>query len=226
MYQLSRIGTVPLALLFTVLWQKDHYISDSALSAALAATMNLLFATLRAHTRVTWESVLAGIVSSVFAALYPILLLRTFRRVRADMVTPGSRITDEVTVVVETRAYYTTLHYVSLLSILILTPIVLLSGEPWYIVRNIPFLDVPFFLFMMWCGGLGSFAVFTATLLLAKATSPVSAVFVNVPRTAFQMVVISLFRGVPKHAWVGVGLCWASSAWYVVARRRERRRDG
>ncbi|KAL1653820.1 hypothetical protein SLS61_003605 [Didymella pomorum] len=182
-YQLARIGVTPLSLLFSCVLQKDS-ISAPVLSAALIATLNLLFATLRSNVRVTWESIVAGVFSSVFAALYPILLLRTYRTLLATLAPQNDVLTGYPTRSEddnrdETRAYYRTLHYTSLLSIALLTPIVLLSGEPRNIAHNIPFLDVPFFWLMIWCGAIGSWAVFSSTLVLVKATSPLTATFVN-----------------------------------------------
>jgi hypothetical protein len=207
--------------------QKDS-ISAPTLSAALIATLNLLFATLRSNVRVTWESIVAGVFSSVFAALYPILLLRTYRTLLASLTPQSDVLAGYPTRPAdddnreETRAYYRTLHYTSLLSIALLTPIVLLSGEPRNILHNIPFLDVPFFWLMIWCGAIGSWAVFSSTLVLVKATSPLTATFVNVPRSGVQLMLLSMFK-MPAHSWVGVALCWASSVWYVVSKRRESR---
>lgn len=122
----------------------------------------------------------------------------------------------------ETRAFYRTLHYTSIVSLAILTPIVILSGEVPHIYHNIPFLDVPFFWAMMLFGGMGSWAVFSGTLLLVKITSPLTATFVAVPRSAFQLVAITLFKS-PAQTWLGVILCWISSLWFLVARRDEGR---
>lgn len=226
-YQLARIGVTPLSLIFSCMLQNES-ISGSTLSAALIATLNLLFATLRSNVRVTWESIVAGVFSSLFAALYPILLLRTYRTLLAGLIPQGDVMSgyptrsDEETNREETRAYYRTLHYTSILSIALLTPIVLLSGELGNIFHNIPFLDVPFFWLMIWCGAIGSWAVFSSTLVLVKATSPLSATFVNVPRSGVQLMLLSMFK-MPAHSWVGVALCWASSVWFAVSRRRESR---
>jgi hypothetical protein len=225
-YQLARIGVTPLAVIFSCILQKENY-SGSTLSSALIATLNLLFATLRSNVRVTWESIIAGVFSSVFVALYPILLLRTYRIIVAGLVPQGDVLSgyptsDDLGNREETRAYYRTLHYTSLLSIAILTPIVILSGELGNIFHNIPFLDVPFFWTMIWCGAIGSWAVFSSTLLLVKATSPLTATFVNIPRSAFQLTMLSMFK-MPAHSWIGVLLCWVSSAWFLITRRNEGR---
>ncbi|KAH4923554.1 hypothetical protein HBI79_169020 [Parastagonospora nodorum] len=226
-YQLARIGITPLAIIFACVLQKEN-ISGSSLSAALVATLNLLFATIRSNVRVTWESIVAGVFSSFFVALYPILLLRTYRTILAglvpagDALTQGYPTTDEAGNREETRAFYRTLHYTSLLTLIILTPIVLLFGDVGNIYHNIPFLDVPFFWAMMLFGGMGSWAVFSSTLLMCKCTSPLSTTFVAVPRTAFQLAMINLGK-IPSQSWVGVALCWASSVWFLVARRDEGR---
>ena len=226
-YQLARIGITPLAIIFSCILQKEN-ISGSTLSAALIATLNLLFATIRSNVRVTWESIVAGVFSSFFVALYPILLLRTYRTLVAGLVPQGDVLTgypasaDDAGNREETRAFYRTLHYTSLISLMILTPIVILFGDVGHIYHNIPFLDVPFFWAMMLFGGMGSWAVFSSTLLLVKATSPLSTTFVAVPRTAFQLVIINLLK-IPAPSWVGVILCWISSVWFLFARREEGR---
>ena len=226
-YQLARIGVTPLAIIFSCFLQKEN-INGSTLSAALVATLNLLFATVRSNVRVTWESIVAGVFSSLFVALYPILLLRAYRAILAGLVPQGDALTgyptsaDDVGNREETRAFYRTLHYTSLISLILLTPILLLFGDIAHIYHNIPFLDVPFFNAMMLFGAMGSWAVFSSTLLLVKCTSPLTATFVSVPRTAFQLVMINMGK-VPAPSWVGVVLCWISSLWFLVARRDEGR---
>lgn len=272
MYMLSRIAIIPLTLLFTtLLMQQSH--SVPTLSSALTATLNLLVASIRPGERVTWESVVSGIFSSLFAALYPILLLRAYKRLVSDLVPQGdlllasepmssedssssssssssppaaaaaafTSVSASVSATTqpqsqpqhqppatsigtkeETRAYWRTLHYTSLMTIALLTPLVLLSGEPRQIHRNCYFLDVPWFWFLVVCSSLGSWAVFCATLLLIKATSPLTAQMVTLPRSAFQLVVLNKFR-LPAHSWVGVAICWLGCLWYLIVRAREGR---
>jgi hypothetical protein len=59
-------------------------------------------------------------------------------------------------------------------------------------------------------------------LLLVKATSPLTATFVNIPRSAFQLTMLSMFK-MPAHSWIGVVLCWISSLWFLVTTRNEGR---
>jgi len=226
MYMLARIAIIPLSLLLTaVLLRQSH--SVQSLSSSLTAMLNLLMASIQPD-RVTWESIVAGVFSSLFVALYPIVLLRAYRQLVSDLVPQGDLLApaeDEISILgtkEETRAYWRILHYTSLLSLAITFPLVLISGELGQIRHNCYFLDVPWFWFLMLCGGIGSWAVFVSFLLLVKATSPFTATFVSVPRSAFQLAVLGRFR-LPIHSWVGVSLCWASCLWFVVVRRREDR---
>lgn len=234
-YQMSRIGIVPLSLLFTAfLSDPPETHSVPALSAALTATINLFIASSFPEGKAPWDGVLLGVISSFFAALYPLSLLRTYKSFVADLV-PHSSTSDPFftgypsapedtpSTREETRAYYRTLHYTSLLAILIFTPLLLLSGEATEAFVNCYVLDEPFLWFLTLCGGIGCWAVFVATLLLAKATSPLTVNFLDVPRNAFQLIVLS-WSGIPVHSWVGILVCWAGSAWFLVAKRGEGRR--
>ncbi|KAF2453739.1 hypothetical protein BDY21DRAFT_354924 [Lineolata rhizophorae] len=253
-YTLSRVGIVPLALIFTAFLTRASH-STGVLSSTLIATITLALACIRTDARVTWESTVSGVFSTLFVALYPILLLRTYRQLVSDLVPQGDALnlnTPHNTLFVdgtttfpmtsttssdaaavdgfasgptsreETRAYYRILHYTSLLSLVLLAPVLLLSGEVSNIRHNCYFLDVPFFWFLTVCGGLGAWAVFTSAPLLAKAAGPLALAFVGTPRAAFQLVVLGHFR-LPGYAWVAVAMCWVSAAWYVLVRRDEGR---
>jgi hypothetical protein len=240
LYSLCRIGVLPLALVLTsTLTRTPH--SIPTLSSSLTAWLNLLISSVRTRTWVTWEAVVAGVFSILFVALHPILLSRTHASLIARQAPAGTVLTAfdhhdhdhdhsaAPTTTIEsgsrqsTRAYYQLLHYNSWLSLALLAPLVLLSGELPRIARNCYFLDVFWFWFVCAAGGFCAFAVFASNLALVRATSPLTASFVGaVPRAAAQVVVFSNFR-LPVHSWVGVVLCWVASGWYVVVRREEGR---
>ncbi|KAF1981568.1 hypothetical protein K402DRAFT_342135 [Aulographum hederae CBS 113979] len=231
-YTLSRLATVPLTLLLTTLLTRTSH-SLSTLSTSLIATLNLLIASIRPGVRVTWESVLAGVSSSLFVALYPLLLVQTHEKLTATLVPHGESLTasegeDAATAAPgqkeASRAYWRLLHYTSLMSMIALIPIVLISGELSDIRHNCYFLDVPWFWFLCGCGGLGSWAVFISTPLFTKSTSPLATSMLSLPRGTLQL--LTLGGHMPVHSWVGVSLCWASCAWFVLVRRGEARKMG
>lgn len=231
MYTLARMGIVPLSLLLTATISRTSH-SVAILSSALTATLNLLIASSRAGVRVTWESIVAGVFSSLFVAIYPILLLSTYRNLRASLTpqgdllaeaSPGAETSDTTATREGTRAAWQLLHYTSSFSILFITMIVLISGEISHISRNCYFLDVPFFWFVILQSGLQSGFVFLCTILLTVATSPLTVSFLFIPRSAFQLVILSHFK-MPVYCWVGIGMCWLSSLWFLLTRRREGRK--
>ncbi|RFU30212.1 hypothetical protein B7463_g6137, partial [Scytalidium lignicola] len=224
-YNLARIAIVPLSLIFTAyLGQIPH--SVSTLSSTLTATLTLMVATSRPNVRVTWESIVAGIISSLFVALYPVQLQRTYKSLVSNLVPQGDILsysnapTDASGSREEARATWRLLHYTSLVSILIFLPIVALSGEIGNISRNCYFLDVFFHWLMITCGGIGSWAVFLGTVVLTKATSPLTTSFLFIPRAAFLLPILVK---TPVYSWIGLGMCWASCAWYMQTQRREGR---
>jgi hypothetical protein len=231
-YVLARIGIVPISLILTAfLSQQQH--SVSTISSALTATLTLLVAISRSNIRVTWESIVAGVFSSFFVALYPVQLQRTYKSLLASLVPQGDLLTtfpstnpglpaDHSGSREESRAYWRLLHYLSILSILIFLPLPILSGELSNISRNCYFLDVFFHWLMVLCGGLGSWAVFFSTIALTRATSPLTTTFLFIPRAAFLLPIMAKFK-MPAYSWIGIGMCWASCAWFVKSRRKEAR---
>ncbi|KAF2135902.1 uncharacterized protein K452DRAFT_280857 [Aplosporella prunicola CBS 121167] len=233
-YSLARIGVVPLSLILASTSSRSALSANSVstMSSALTAAFSLLVACIRPGGRVTSESIVAGVFSSFFVAIYPVLLLRTYRAIVADMVPQGDVLTGFPSAAgadeplsgsrEETRAYWRTLHYTSSLTLIMLTPMVLICGELPNIHHNCYFLDVPFFWFLTVCGGIGAWAVFSSTLLLTKATSPLTVNFLSVPRGAFQLICLNKLK-MPVHSWLGIGFCWTASAWFLIARRDEGR---
>lgn len=78
---------------------------------------------------------------------------------------------------------------------------------------------------MVICSGIGSWSVFFSTMVLVRATSPLTATFVFIPKAAFMLMVLEKFK-MPVYSWVGIGMCWICSAWFLIGRRREGRMMG
>jgi hypothetical protein len=233
LYTICRIGVLPVTLIMTSAFTRTTH-SIPTLSAALTAWLNLLIASIRTRSLVSWEAIVAGVFSMLFVGLYPVLLERTHKILLATQVRPGDVFTTfspsrggtaahyESGSKQSTRAYYQLLHYNSILSLVILSPLVLISGELVRISRNCYFLDVFWFWFMCACGGYCAFAVYISTPALVRATSPLTSTFTGVPRAAAQVLIFSNFR-LPVHSWVGVVLCWVGTGWYALVRREEGR---
>jgi hypothetical protein len=229
-YTLARIAIVPFSLIFTSTLNGTSH-SVTTLSSTLTATLTLLIALSRTSMRAAWEAIVAGVFSSIFVALYPVQIQRTYKSLVASLIPQGELIgtfpstntpTDYSGSREETRAYWRLLHYTSTLSILIFIPIVILSGELTDISRNCYFLDLFWPWLMIVCGGLGSWATFWSTIALTRATSPLSTTFLFVPRAAFLSPIMAGFK-LPAFAWIGIGMCWSCCGWFLTGRRREGR---
>ena len=234
-YVLARIGIVPISLALTaVLSQQSH--SVSTISSALTATLTLLVAISAPNIRAPWEAIMTGVFSSFFVALYPVQLQRTYKVLLSSLVPQGDNLINNTYVNAnlppdhsgtkeESRAYWRLLHYTSVLSIMIFLPLPFLTGEVTNISRNCYILDVFFHWLMVLCGGCGSWAVFWATMALTRATSPLTTTFLFIPRAAFLLPIMTGFKMSP-HSWIGIGMCWASCAWFMASKIREGRMFG
>ena len=230
MYLLTRISIVPWSLILTAVWTRTSH-SAATLSSSLIATLSLLIATTGADFHFTPGSLVLGLTSSFCTALFPMLLLQTYRGLVSSIIAHrhghsdydplSNDASNALKSKAELRAFWLTLRYTSLLASAILLPVVLLSNEPSDISRNCYVLDVKVFWTIFICSGIGSWCVLVCTLLLVQSTSPLTATFLSVPRSAFQLLVLSPTR-MPLHSVIGVIMCWLSSVWFTISKRRER----
>ncbi|CAZ80659.1 unnamed protein product [Tuber melanosporum] len=227
-YHLSRVGSLLLAMAFTHLFTTNS-LSVTTMSSCITMVLSLAMAVLRPGTRFAIEGFLAGLFSTIFVAAYPILLTKAYKSVlrgnpntigSGDLLgvgpTDGMLSTDGGE---ETRSAWKLLHYVNVLSITMILPWIFLSGEFGDISRNCYILDLPWFWLMGLFSGLGAWATFVSGFLLLRATTPLTMVASTYPRTAFQALL--MHGSAPTWSWVGVLMCWGSSVWYLLGRRKE-----
>lgn len=227
LYLCFRIGILPLSLAFTSsMGQTSH--SATSIISALAATIALLLTIVRTDYHFSWEAMVAGVLSAIFVAYYPISIQNTYKSLLTNLIPQGELLSsnrDPSNSPASSRAYWRLLHYTSLLSILITLPIVVLSGEVQTIYRNCYILDVFFHWEMVLCGGIGSWAVFIGTVGLTRATSPLIPAFLFVPCSAILVAVMARFH-LPLYQWCAVLACGGFSVWFAWARKKEGRREG
>ena len=139
----------------------------------------------------------------------------------ADLITTTDNDSNE-----SIRAVWQIFHYLSILSITILLPIVFLSGEIGHMSRNCYFLDLPFFWFLNIAAGLLGSAIFLWTFLLVLvSSSPFFVTFLSVPRSVIQLLILSRFH-MPLHSWIGLFLSLLASLWFLIVCWSESRRGG
>ena len=228
-YVLCQVGMVPLSLLITSIMGTEHhwFIAFSSLMATLGLAASIY------HPNIcfSWGSMLAGILSSFFVALYPVQILRIYKSLLKSLVPQGDILStrpsksspaDFSGSKEEARAYWRLLHYTSLLSIIILTPIVILSGELPSFWRNHNAFDVYFYWLMLVCGSLASWALFFGTVALTRATSPLTTTFLFVFESSL-ILAIMIGKRLPPRSWAALGFCWMNCVLFALRRWVEER---
>ncbi|KAI5778383.1 hypothetical protein EDC01DRAFT_674089 [Geopyxis carbonaria] len=231
-YQVSRVGSLLLCVVLTHFFHRTQSLSVTTLSSCITMVLSLTMVSLRPGTRFAIEGFLAGIFSTLFVAAYPVLLARTYTTLLQTSSDPASTRSGDLLgdsdggVLLsgdgkdDARAAWKLLHYVNTLALVVVVPWVLFSGELRDVSRNCYFLDVAFFWLMIAGAGVAAWATFVSGFLLVRATSPLTMVVTTYPRSAFQTMLLVGFK-LPTWSWVGVLMCWGSSVWYLVGRRRE-----
>lgn len=227
-YTMIRIGIVPLTAIFTTLINRT-WPSWSIIIIALSGTLGLLVTCIEKDMRASPLVVASGIVSSITAGLFPELLVNTYAIVLANQVKAETRTsirlsTDlyhtSATTPTDTRATYQLLHHLSVLAMLMLLPIVVLSGELQSIARDFQHLGEWWNWFLLALGSVGTLGVLISTVLLAKATSPLTVNYLSVPMYCIMAICLAEFR-LKIYAWVGVATVVVSSGLFWRERVKE-----
>lgn len=227
-YTMIRIGIVPLTAIFTAVINR-RWPSYSIVLIALSGALGLLVACIQKDMRASPIVVAGGILSSISAGLFPELLVNTYAivltgQVKAEMRANHRPSTDlyhtSGATPTDTRATYQLLHHLSVLSLMMLFPVVLLSGELQRIFRDSHHLGEWMHWFLLACGSLGTFAVLVTTVLLAKATSPLTVNFVGVPMCCLMVMCLAGFK-LEIYAWSGVATVVISSILFCRERIKE-----
>lgn len=222
-YTLAKLPVLPLTFLLTpfVLGPKAVYSKPVVFSSLVSLAGVMLICLHQRTPDATTDTLAYGLGSSVFAALYPLALLRTHALLSETIAasnpsstltsapSPTSRPTNNNnTPDVSPSSSHTThtlLMHLSTLVLLISTPILFISRELPDISRDCYILDVPKF----WTPVIGSFftsfGVFIITVLVARAAGPIAVVEAGVFRGGF--LVLMLEKGganwVAWVAWLG-----------------------
>lgn len=232
-YQVSRLASLLWALGLTHLFHRSQSLTVTTLSSCITMMLSLAVASLSPGSRFAIEGIVAGLFSTFFVAAYPILLSRTYRAFAQQSSGPGpgggrgygdegrrggALLSGDGRD--NSRAAWKLLHYINFLSILLIFPCVAVSGELPNMSRNCYILDVAFFWLMVLGAGAAAWATFVSGFLLVSASTPLTMVATTYPRSALQTVLLMGFK-LPTWSWVGVLMCWGSSVWYGIGRRRE-----
>ncbi|KAG0263285.1 hypothetical protein BG011_009014 [Mortierella polycephala] len=183
-YQVARSLSIFFNIFFTytMLRQKT---SPGAMLACAVVVLGF-FVGSYGETNFSWPGLWAGVGSSVFVALYGIYVKKTLQVVDNNQ--------------------WRLLHYNTAISIVLLTPLVLLSGEVSEIWENVYFLDDMGFWFLMTVTGVAGFLINTAMFLQIKYTTALTNTISGTAKSCVQTLLAMVFYQNPITATNGFGI--------------------
>lgn len=193
--------------------------------SSLLSLFSLVLTILSSAEPVTAGGLLSGVSMSTLDALLPILLL-TARYARSQHPKTQDQLLDARTEKISLsawresrledspRRFWSTLRHITFLSVVILLPTFLLSGEPQDIQRNSYVLDVPLTWILLVASSSVNASFLLLSALLAKTTSSFTPTFLTVPSNA---IIIVVFGGsLAAYGWITIGLCWFFSFCFIL----------
>lgn len=183
-YQVARSLSIFFNILFT--WTMLRQRTSGPAMLACGVVVLGFFVGSYGETNFSWAGLLAGVGSSIFVALYGIYVKKTLALVDNNQ--------------------WRLLHYNTAISIILLTPIVLFSGEMGEIWREVYFLDDFGFWFLMTITGVAGFLINTAMFLQIKYTTALTNTISGTAKSCVQTLLAMVFYQNPITAMNGFGI--------------------
>ncbi|OZJ06176.1 hypothetical protein BZG36_01026 [Bifiguratus adelaidae] len=200
-YQVARSLSIVFNIIFTytILGQTT---SMTAMFACLIVFLGFVIGSY-GEINFSWPGMFAGVGSSAFVALYGIYVKKTLGAVDNNQ--------------------WRLLHYNTTLSILLLAPLVLFSGELSEIRENVYFLGEFGFWFLMVVTAISGFAVNIAMFLQIKFTSALTNTISGTAKACVQTILAAMIFRNPISGMNGLGIVLAliGSGYYSFVRYRE-----
>ena len=229
LYLLARVILMPIYLILTIFIEQTMP-TRRTIYCALLANLSFFVAISFSVFDIIWETLIAGIISTVFVVLFQVLLLQKYKEldqhlgcheiIPMDLVVVDSETDQRPIDGSKTAAFWYILQYTSGLSIFLLLITLFFSSEPGHIYRNCYILDVRTFWVLMLGSCCSYYSVFTSTLLLLERTSSLTVTFLSLPTGVLQLILLSHSK--LSHGCLVGGLMTIWFSWrFLLSRRQE-----
>ncbi|KXS19332.1 GDP-fucose transporter [Gonapodya prolifera JEL478] len=200
-YQVARSLTIVFNIIFTY-YILGHTTNTQTLFACAIVTLGFALGSY-GEINFSWAGVLFGVGSSVFVALYGIYVKKTLAYVENDQ--------------------WRLLHYNTTIAIIMLFPLVVVSGEFSDMMDSVTFWYDTTFWSVMILTGLTGFLINIATFLQIKFTSPLTNTISGTAKACAQTIIAAVVIQNPISSMNGTGifLSLGGSAYYSYVRYRE-----
>ncbi|KAG2183773.1 hypothetical protein INT43_006784 [Umbelopsis isabellina] len=201
-YQVARSLSIHFSILFTYIILKKKT-STAAIGACAIVFLGFVIGSY-GEINFSWEGLLYGVGSSAFVALYGIYVQKSLAIVDNNQ--------------------WRLLHYNTTLAILILLPMVVLSGELTEIMNNVQFLDEFGFWLLMTVTAATGFGINIAMFLQVKYTSALTNTISGTAKACVQTMLAAVIFKNPISVTNGIGILLAlfGSGYYGYIRYKER----
>lgn len=229
-YILLRVGSIPLSIVFNSALQNESNSIAASLFAVLA-TSSLFLTTLPFTEQIELGNLVLGVSLSIVDALFPIIVSRSCPEQCEGLTSRGdlenscekhSIATMNISRLRQGSSYFwPSLRHASLLSAILLVPLLSISGEVPYIMKDCYVLDIKRVWQLFLFTGLLNGALLVITSLLVMATSPVTSSLMGASSTAFFLAAVA-FGSLTFHSWVGLAGCWLFTLCFVATQMRDK----
>ncbi|KAK9728073.1 hypothetical protein K7432_001325 [Basidiobolus ranarum] len=200
-YQVAR----SLSILFNIIFTYSLLGQKTSMQAMVGCSIVFVGFVVGSYGEVnfSWSGIVYGVSSSAFVALYGIYVKKTLTVVENNQ--------------------WRLLHYNTAISIMILSPIVIFSGELNDINEEITFLDDMNFWLLMTITGVTGFLINTAMFLQIKFTTPLTNTISGTAKACVQTLMAAICFQNPISFMNGVGIFMAlfGSGYYSFIRYNE-----
>lgn len=198
--------------------------------SAFLAGVSLLLAVIPSQRQIALGNLILGVLSSVFVALFPVLLLRTYdvfgsalkfqRQIASRLDTESGSGAIPLRIQDELRVFWWILRLTAMVSTALLAVILLFSGELPDIISNCYVLDMKSLWCSIWGSGMLTGTIIILTFLLARRTSAAVATFLFVPESGLEIAILNHFS-LALSNWTDIIMCWLSTSYFIFEKGRD-----
>lgn len=228
-YILLRIVTIPLSFAFNAAQHSEPRSIFASFSVVLA-TSSLFLTVLPFTAHIELGNLVLGVSLSIVEALFPIIILRTCRERCEGLTSQGGHEDSSEKQYMATTynsrlrhgpsSFWPALQLASLLSTVFLVPLLFLSGEMSYIMKDCYVLDITCLWQLFMFTGLLNGALLLVTSLLVMVTSPATTSLMAAPSNAVLLAIFA-FGSLTSYSWIGLIGCWLFTLVFAVNQLRE-----
>jgi len=209
----SRFTVILAAMVLTNYFNKIETGPSKAIFPAVMLCLGTLMAAYRPNIPGVWTAKWTALFSSVFAALWPFQLKEAFQSPGNESQSKYQMIRRGASKLSSNLEALPLLQDIVLLAVVVLTPLLVFSGEIGHISRNCYFLKVPDFWIYLFSGAAFRFILLISSAIFIKSTSVLNFIILTVLIEVSQIVHLT-YSDPLSSQWLALALCLLCGVWF------------